>query len=57
MTPLVKCLTLGFGSGRDLSVSGLEAPLCALSVQSLLGILSPSLSALPPLTLPLSLSK
>ena len=37
----VKCLTLGFGSGRDLMVS-------TPTVWSLLGILSPSPSAPPP---------
>ena len=41
MTQLVKCLTLGFGSGNGLAVRGSSPTLgSALTVWSLLGILS-----------------
>ena len=45
---IVKCSTLGFGSGHDLMVSWVRAHVRALTVQSLLGILC------LPLSLPLS---
>ena len=44
-------LVLDFGSGHDLLVCGMEPPSGSmLTAQNLLGILSPSLSALPPLS-------
>ena len=49
VAPSVKCPTLGFGSGQDLTVCGIESTLgFMLTVWILLGILSPSLPA-PPL--------
>ena len=48
MAQTVKHLTLGFGSGHDLMVHGFEACI-GLVAQSLLGILSLPLSALPQL--------
>ena len=46
------------GSGHDLPLPGFEPPSGSVLVGwSLLGILSPSLSALPLLSLPFSLSK
>ena len=58
MTQLVKCQALGFGSGRDLMVCGFEpASEFMLIANSLLGILSLSLSLSAPPLLVLSLSK
>ena len=60
VTQSVKHLTLGFGSGHDLTVFGLSPTSSfALTVWSLLGILSlpPSLSAPPQLALCLSQKK
>ena len=52
MARSVKRPILGFGSGRDLMVWGSSPALgSVLAAQSLLGILSPSLSAPPPLAL------
>ena len=47
---LVKCPTLGFSSGHDLSVHGLEPciGLCADSVETAWDSLSPSLSVASP---------
>ena len=58
MAQWVEHPTLGFDSGRDLTTVG-SSPVfgSVLAVQSLLGILSPSLVALPPLMLSRSLSK
>ena len=49
----VKCPTLDFGSGHDLTVREIEPRvwLCADSAESAWDSLSPSLSAPPPLTL------
>ena len=55
MALLVKGLILDLGSGHDLTIH--EFKPCVLSAQSLLGILSPSVSAPTPLMLALSLSK
>ena len=54
----VKCPTLDFGSGHDLTVCGIE-PMSGsvLTMQSLLGSLSPFLSALALLIFSLSLSQ
>ena len=52
MAQLVECLTLDFGSGRDLTVGEFEPliRLCADSAESAWDSLSPSFSApLPPL--------
>ena len=61
MSQLVKRLTLGFGSGHDLTVCGFEprVGLCAGSVEPAWDSLSPplSLSALPLLALSFPLSK
>ena len=56
MAQLVEHPTLGFGSGHALMAHGFESliGLCADSVEPALHSLSPSLSALPPLTLSLS---
>ena len=52
MAQLVKPLTLGFGSGRDLLGPGSSPTLGSeLTVRILLGTLSPSLSAPPPLNI------
>ena len=53
----VKHPTLGFSSGHDLTVSGLEphAGLCAASAELARDSLSPSFSAPPPLALSLFL--
>ena len=58
MAQSVKHLTLDFGSGHDFTVCELEPPVwgSARSVQSLLGILSLSLSLCPSLTHSLCLS-
>ena len=57
----VECLTLGFGSGHDLTVHGFEPPHQALcgSTEPAWNSLSPSLSIPPPLmcTLTLHLNK
>ena len=52
---LVKCLTLGFGSGHDLMVRGTEPYVwfCTDSVELAQDSLSSSLSARPPLMLSL----
>ena len=51
----VECLTLDFGSGHDLTVPEVEPPSgSVLTVQSLLGILSLSLSLCPSPALSLS---
>ena len=49
MARLVKRWTLDFGSGHDFTVCGVKpcVGLCAASARSLLGILSPFLSASP----------
>ena len=48
MAQLVKCLILDFGSGHDLMVCEFNPELgSAMTAQSLLGILSPSLSLCP----------
>ena len=56
MAQSVKHLTLDFGSGHDLMVHEFKRPTGAeaeaLSVQSLLGVLSPSLCFSPACTLP-----
>ena len=56
---LVKCLTLGYGSGHDLTVLWVQAPRWAPCWQhrACLGFSVPSLSALLPLTLSLSQNK
>ena len=55
---LVKHLTLDFSSGHDLMVCEISPALGSVSIaQNLLGILSPSLSAPPLLSLSLTLSK
>ena len=56
MAQSVECLTFIFGSGHELMVWGCE-PQVGLPVWSLHGILSLSLSAPPPLSFSLSLSK
>ena len=58
MAQLVKCPALDFGSGHDFMVRGIEprVGLCADRAE-LLGILSPSLSAPPPLAHILSFSQ
>ena len=53
MAQSVKHQTLDFDSSQDLMVHGLDSH---IEARSLLGILSPSLSAPPPLVLALSLS-
>ena len=57
MVQWVKRPTLGFGSGHDLTVREFKPlnRLCAVTAQSLLGILFLSLSAPPALSLSLSL--
>ena len=58
MTQLAKRPTLEFNSGYDLMVRGFNTHIGpALTVRTLLGNLSPSLSAPPPLMILLSLSK
>ena len=59
MAQLVKCLTLDFGSGHDLTVHEIELliGLCANSVEPTWDTLSPSLSASPPLMFSLSQNK
>ena len=57
MAQLVKCPTLDFSSGHDLVVCGFKPCGPAQSVQSLLGILSPLLSAPPLHVLSLSQNK
>ena len=55
---LSKCATLGFGSGHDLTDRGFEPHIgLMLAAESLLGILSPSLSTPPLLKCTQSLSK
>ena len=55
---LVKCLTLGFGSGRDLMIPEFQPHVSSvLTVWSLLGILSLLLSLCPSLACFLSFSK
>ena len=50
MAQLVECLTLGFGSGRDLTVHGFQPHVgSVMAAQSLLEVLSPPLSVAPPL--------
>ena len=57
MARLVECPTLGLGSGRDLTVHETEPHMgSALTAWKLLGILSLSLSVLPPLVHLLCLS-
>ena len=59
MTQSVKHLTLGFVSGHDLLVHGIEPciGLCADSMEPARDSVSPSLFAPPPLMLALSLKK
>ena len=59
MAQSVKHLTLGFSSGHDLTVCGIEPliGLCTDSGEPAWDSLSPSLPAPPLLTLSLSLSK
>ena len=59
MAQSVKCPTLGFGSGHDLTVCGFEprVGLCAGITEPAWDSLSPSLSAPPPLELSFSLSQ
>ena len=58
MAQLVKHMTLDFGSGHDLMVMGSSPALDSLlTVWSLLGILSPSLSAFPLLALSLKINE
>ena len=58
MAQLVKCPTLGFSSGHDLTVCGIKphGRLCAESIEAAWDSLSPSLSAPPLHSLSLSLS-
>ena len=57
MAQLVKCLTLDFSSGHDLTVHGFKPRIGSkLTAWSLLGILYPSPSASPPLALSISVS-
>ena len=54
MAQSVKCMTLDFGSGRDLTVHGFEPRVSVLTAWSLLRIHSLSPSLCPSLALSLS---
>ena len=59
MGQLVKCLTLGFGSGHDLTVPKIDphVGLCADGAEPVWDSLSLSLSALPQFALSLKINK